>query len=202
MKKVFILLSLFLSVYTCFGQQENKEAENPYAVALGYLKWYNSVEYGDQSSTIPKQTYPIVKDIPVDKKFKRQAINKIAVEKYIEYYKKSGFLSESYLNTLRSYFAEINKDLVKRPPIRRDDRIKIDGLDLDIQLQTFEPEAILDNLAKATLTKSLIIYNKALLGVNFAPEINLVFALSKYGDKWLIDYIGHNNTSANSFFRQ
>lgn len=202
MKKIFISLTLLVSVSICFGQQVSKDDESIYATVLGFLKWYKAAQSTDQEPVPSKSTFSIIKDIPVNKSYKRQAIDKTGVEKYLSFYRKSGFLSEDYLNDLRNYFNEINKSLIKRAPIKRNEMIKIDGLGLDIQLQTFEPEIILDNLDKVKLTKSMVIYNKALLGINFASEVNLVFTLSKYRDKWLIDYIGHDNTSAGSFFRQ
>ncbi len=202
MKKLIIALSFSFSIFLCFGQQSPKEDNDATTVPLSFLKWYKIAQSELTDVNSSKPSFSLVKDIPVNKSYKRQIIDKAGVEKYISFYRKSGFLSEEYLDDLKSYFNEINKALSKRTPIKRNEMIKIDGLDLDLQLQTFEPEVIFDNLDKATVTKSTVIDNKALLGINFAEEVNLVFALTKHGDKWLIDYMGHDNSSLKSFFRQ
>ena len=75
-------------------------------------------------------------------------------------------------------------------------------MDTDFHLHTFEPEIILDNLNNAVVEKSLIIYNKALISINFSKEANLIFALTKDDKRWKIDYLGPDNTSDESFFRQ
>ncbi|WP_145857134.1 hypothetical protein [Pedobacter suwonensis] len=203
MKKLILLLSLSLTFCSSFGQQNIKEDEKISKSVMGFLKWYKSI--GATGNQPPKQArpkYSIVKDIPINKNYKRQVIDKAGVEKYLDFYRKSGFLSEEYLNGLRSYFNGINNNLIKRAPIKKNDMIKIDGLDRDIQLQTFEPEIILDNLDKAVVTKSLVVYDKALISVNFYEEVNLIFTLTKHKDVWLIDYLGPDNTSLKSFFRQ
>jgi hypothetical protein len=116
---------------------------------------------------------------------------------YYNNFRKSGFVSEQYINELKDYFNFYGKFIgPKREP---GEIIKIDGLDQDIILNTFEPEAILDNLNKSIITKSLIIYNKALLGIRFTKGVDMILILSKPDKKWLIDYIGTDNTCQTSF---
>lgn len=200
MKSVILTLLLSFFFLASYSQQPKNDETKIKEIIISFLKYYKSSQYIDNKTIKP--SYSLIKDLPVNKKLKKQAIDKAGVEKYLAFHGKSGFLSDEYLSRLRNYFYVINKNLTKNPPISRNEIVKIDGLDVDIQLQTFEPEIILDNLDKATITKSLIVYNKALVSVNFLQEVNLIFVLTKYDDKWLIDYLGHDNTSSESFFRQ
>ena len=119
---------------------------------------------------------------------------------YFNNFRQSGFISETYINQLKEYFDYYEKFLGNKP--EDGEMTKVDGLDQDIVLNTFEPEEILDNLPQSKITKILIIYNKALVGINFKKNVDMIFQLTKIKNKWLIDYIGADNTSNYSLFRQ
>jgi len=187
-----------------YGQElKNDENAKIYATCLNFLKWYRDAQRIDSITTLVKKpSIPLIKEVYVNAKYKKLLINNVGVERYIDFYRKSGFLSEVYLSGLKLYFNEINKSLTKNKPVRRNDTIKIDGLDLDIQLQTYEPEEIFDNLYRSKITQMHVIYNKALVGIHFNDNIDMIFQLTKVKGKWLIDYTGHDNTSIKSIFRQ
>ncbi|WP_342332901.1 hypothetical protein [Pedobacter sp. FW305-3-2-15-E-R2A2] len=160
---------------------------------LSFLKWHKSgaEEKPGESYFVPRYD---------GKDSVKTYFDTDSLEMYYNNFRKSGFVSEHYINELKDYFNFYGKFIgPKREP---GEIIKIDGLDQDIILNTFEPEAVLDHLDKATITKSLVIYNKALVGVNFSKGVNMIFTLTKSDKKWLIDYIGADNTSQKSFFRQ
>ena len=94
-----------------------------------------------------------------------------------------------------------NNETNGRPIMK--DLVKIDGLDRDMVLQTFEPDEILDHINESKIQKLTIIYNKALVSLKISKHIALLFVLTKLRNgQWLIDYMGHDCTDLNSFFRQ
>jgi hypothetical protein len=106
----------------------------------------------------------------------------------------SNFFSETYLNTLRGYFYEIDKILKTSPPVSVGSIVKIDGLGLDFILQTFEPELILDHIDEGKLEEVLIRGNKAIAKFNIPQtSTEMLFTLTKEKGIWLIDYIGYSN---------
>jgi hypothetical protein len=93
---------------------------------------------------------------------------------------------------LRGYFYEIDKILVKSSPISIGSIVKIDGLDSDFILQTFEPEQILDYIDQGRLEEVLILENKAIAKFNiYETYTKMLFTLTREEGNWLIDYIGY-----------
>ena len=123
-----------------------------------------------------------------------------SLELYYNNFRHSGLVSELYIVQLKQYFNYYEKFLGDKP--ESGDMIKIEGLDQDIVLNTFEPEEILKNLGRSKITKILVIYNKALVAMNFKKNVDMIFQLTKTNNKWLIDYIGADNTNKNSIFSQ
>lgn len=136
--------------------------------------------------------YLIVKDITVNKKNKRQSIDKKGVETYLYFLKRSGYLSEIYINSLRGYFYKIGEDLDRNPAITKNAIVKIDGLDLDFILQSFEPEEILDFIDHGVFKQIAIVSNKAIVQFYIPDSLTkMLFTLTNINGKWLIDYIGY-----------
>jgi hypothetical protein len=193
MKKTFALLFVFIfCLSTSISAQTDKKLIEQ--SVINFLNWHKKPKIDSVN-----KSYSIIKNIITDKKWKKQTIDKVGLEKYLSFFKRCNFLSQTYINSMRKCFYDIGREMNKNPPIQRGAIVKIDGLDKDIILDTFEPEAILDNLGNAKITKSLIIYNKAMVGINFANGVDMIFILTKQDKNWLIDYIGHDNTSMDSF---
>ena len=188
----FILVSCMAN--SLRAQTDEKLIEQ---TVINFLNWHKKPKIDSVN-----KKYTIIKNIIIDNKWKKQTIDKLGVEKELSFFKRSNFLSETYLNSMRQYYYNIGLEMDKNPPIQRGAIVKIDGLDRDIVLDTFEPEVILDNLSNATITKSLIIYKKAMVGINFANGVDMIFILTKKNEKWLIDFIGPDNTNMDSFFNQ
>ena len=139
----------------------------------------------------PKR-YTLIRELPVSKKLKKQRVDKVGVERYLDFLRSSTFLSETYLNNLRAYFEKIDKILTKSPPISIGSIVKIDGLDLDFVLQSFEPEQILDHIDDGKLEEVLIMENKAIAKFNISQTYTkMLFTLTKENGVWLIDNIGY-----------
>lgn len=165
------------------AQTDEKSIEQ---TIIGFLHWHKKTKKDSV-----KQRYLIIKDIAINKKFKHQTIDKKGVEKYLHFLKRSNYLSEAYLNSLRGYFYKIGEDLDKSPAIRKSAIVKIDGLDLDFILQTFEPEEILDFIAQGVFQQIAILSDKAIVQF-YIPDSStkMLFTLTKINDRWLIDDIG------------
>ena len=184
MKKVVFIFFLFISFNIRAQQAENTSIQQ---CITGFLTWHKKNNLHDRSSP-----YAIVKEVSLRKKLKKQMIDKTGVEKYLVFLRSGGFLSEMYLNNLRGYFYEIDETLKKSPPVKSGSIVKIDGLDLDFILQSFEPETILDHIDNGKIEDASILGNKAI--VKFIVSLTsdkMLFTLTKENGKWLIDYIGY-----------
>ncbi len=187
-KLASIMFCLFLFCFS-YGQTDKlkiaqSEIKN---TVISFLKWYK---------TSPNDTthdhYSLIKENIINEKFKKQSIDKEGVEKYLDFLRTSRFLSEAYLNDLRGYFYQIDKDLDKNPLLLRDEIIKIDGLDQDIVLSSFEPELILDNLDKGVFKMIAVVSSKAIVQFYISPySTKMLFTLSGLMGKWKIDSVGY-----------
>ena len=197
MKKTLIITAVFLlPISFCFGQTKKYSPQNTaiQKTIIGFLNWYKLEEEntGKVDYSFTKGGYPDTTT--------RIRIDKDGVEKYLDHFKKSNFVSETFTDNLRDYFMNIDKSMETMP--KYNDLVKIEGMDIDFVLQTFEPEAILDHIGQSRLDKVYIVYNKALVKYHAYKNIDMIFILTEKNKKWLIDYIGHDATDEKSFFRQ
>lgn len=195
MKKLIIVLIYLLFINNCFGQitKKNIEEDKIKITIIKFLNWHkNAGEYSSGSS------YFVPRYNDLDTTITN--FDQDSLERYYNGFRKSKFVSERYINQLKDYFNYYGKYIGPKP--KPGEIVKIDGLDQDIILNTLEPEIILDNIGKAVVTKSLIIYDKALIGINFKNGVDMIFILTKENKAWVIDYLGADNTNKNSFFRQ
>jgi hypothetical protein len=193
---LFVIAICLLSTNFCFSQTKKYQTGEIKIkeTIIGFLKWYKA----EQKDTSNKG-YSFIKGGYPDTTT-QERIDRDGIEKYLDRFRKSGFVSETYINDLRGYFVDIEKLLEKIP--KHNDLVKIPGMDIDFVLQTFEPEAILDHIDSSRIEKLYIIYNKALIKLHVSQHIDMLFILTKRNDKWLIDYAGHDATDEKSFFRQ
>ncbi len=190
-----LILSLVLLFCHCAPKQKEmpKDKEPLMNTIIGFLNWHKkggAYKSGEYYFVIRHNGSGNLKNY----------FDKDSLSLYYNNFRKSGFVSEEYIGELKKYYNYYEQFLPNQ--LKKGELVKIDGLDNDDVLNTFEPEAVLDNLNKAKVTQLLVIYNKALVGVEFQENVKMVFQLSKINSKWLIDYVGPNNTDENSFFRQ
>jgi hypothetical protein len=196
-KSFIVIIVCFLLLGTCFAQTETHQSNKLKikTTITGFLKWYKLYE-----SSAPKTNFRFIKGGYPDTTTK-QRIDKDGVEQYLDDFRKSGFVSEAYIDNLRHYFMDIDEDLKLQPIMK--DLVKINGMDTDFALQTFEPDEILDHIDESKIQKLTVIYNKAIVSLKISKHVILLFILSKQrNNQWLIDYMGHDATDLNSFFRQ
>lgn len=191
--KRFPFYVLIFAINFCSAQVKLSQESKIKSRVVNFLAWHKK---GGENIPGPAYFVPRYDELDSAKTY----FDIDSLERYYNIFRKSKFVSEQYINQLKDYFNYYGKFIgPKRKP---NEIIKIDGLDQDIILNTFEPELILDNLTRVTITKSLIIYNKALIGMNFTKGVDMIFILTKQNDDWEIDYIGPNNSSTQSLFRQ
>lgn len=174
MKKIFCII-IFVGISLNVNAQQAKRDSISQSI-IGFLKWHKVYHLNDPE---PKR-YDLIKDLAVSKKLKKQRVDKVGVERYLNFFRSSGFLSDIYINNLRGYFYGIDKSLLKNPVIDIESIVKIDGLDLDFILQTFEPELILDHIDDGKLEELLILENKAIAKFNISQTYTkMLFTLTK-----------------------
>lgn len=187
--KNFILTSFCLFFFTIsYGQTKENNIDKIKKTITNFFKWD---KLGEPDTSMKK--YVIVKET-ISGNMKKRSIDKGGIELYLDHYRRTGFFSESYLNNMRQYFYEIGKGLDSSPEIEVDAIVKIDGLDLDIPLQSFEPELILNYYKKGLFKRISIVSNKAIVQFYISNySTKMLFTLTKENGTWLIDYIGYYN---------
>jgi len=180
-------ISLILVVCLCTQLKAQIDEKSIEHTIVNFLHWHKNPGIDSLN-----KRYVIIKEIPINQKLKRQTIDKKGVEKYLLFLKRSNYLSDAYLNNLRGYFYKIGEGLDRNPAIPKSAIVKIDGLDLDFILQTFEPEEILDFIDHGLFKQIAIVSNKAIAQF-YIPDnsTKLLFTLTKVNDKWLIDDLGY-----------
>lgn len=183
MKSVLLFFLLFINVTNTVPNKDIVEIKRTITC---FFEWDKIKDRGNLS---PK--YSITKTIKRGNK-KKIEIDKDGVELYLNKYRESHLFSELYLNNLRGYFYKMGKDLDKDPEIEADAIIKTDGLDLDIPLQSFEPELILDHYKKGLFKKIVIVSNKSIVQFYISKyQTKMIFTLTKEKGKWFIDTIDY-----------
>lgn len=193
--KLKTLLSLTLSLLLCsqITLSQTKESQNIKNSIIDFLKWHKA-----NGEYVSGEVYFVPRYDSLDSKI--TYFDKDSLELYYNNFRASKFVSERFIYNLKDYFDYYGKSIgPKRKP---GEIVKIDGLDRDIVLNTFEPEEILDHLDKAKLDKIHIIYYKALVRLVIKKEIKMLFILTKVDNKWLIDYLGYDNGYKYSFGKQ
>lgn len=185
--KRLAFISFILVFCLCTKVKAQTDERSIEQTIVNFLHWHKNPGIDSVNTH-----YAIVKDIPINKKFKRRTIDKKGVEKYLLFLKRSNYLSEAYLNNLRGYFYKIGEGLDRDPAIQKSAIIKIDGLDLDFILHTFEPEEILDFVDHGLFKQIAIVSNKAIAQF-YIPDSStrLLVTLTKVNEKWLIDDLGY-----------
>ena len=188
MKKLIALFCFLFIVQVGFSQNPGNQSTEPInEIIFKFFAW----DLVKDRSKPNEKKYFLVKESIIGN-MKRQSIDKKGVELYLNRYRTSGLFSESYLNNLRQYFYEIGKTLDDSPKIDGSAIVNIDGLGLDIPLQSFEPELILE-LYKEGIIKEFAMISDKCIAQFFIPkyETKLIFTLSKINNNWAIDSIGY-----------
>lgn len=193
MKKIIIIIIL-ISSFNGFSQTKSIiDKEKIKKIIIDFLKWHK--EGGEYVSG---EIYFVPRYDSIDNKI--TYFDNDSLEQYYNNFRKSNYVSESYVNSLKDYFKYYGKFIgPKRNP---GEIVKIDGLDRDIILNTFEPEEILEHIDIGRFNKINIIYNKALARFRIKKGLELLIVMTRIKDEWKIDYVGYDNSYKYSFGKQ
>lgn len=153
-------------------------AETPKKVVRNFLKWYKENRAG-------LEKFDLVTAKPGDKT-KAYRVNFSETEKYLNELKKSGFLSDQYINTFRRYFETADANLEKYPQYDG----PAQGFGIDLVLQAHDYGEILDHLKKAKYLVKPVNQNSTKVYVRF-PTVVMLLKLTKTGNTWLIDSLDY-----------
>ncbi|RZK20678.1 MAG: hypothetical protein EOO86_03620 [Pedobacter sp.] len=184
-----LLLSFFCSIV--FGQ-ENESLNNEKEIKstiVDFLKWYKENE--------PKlMTSSIINGYNEDtiKKDSLLRVDMKSVDEYLFNFKKSNYVSNSFLGNLRAIYKSVSDTLIKYPLI--DYFGPVPGLECDL-LFGFEPEEILDHINDGRLSKVYVIYKKAIVKFEISEFNQMIFCLTKVdNNRWIIDNLDYDWTNA------
>jgi hypothetical protein len=200
-KKIVILL--LISGMAAHGYSQGKSSPSSAncrqieTAIIHFLKWHKKE---DSTPTSESKTSPSLTKGGYPDSTTQLRIDTAGVAAYQNYLRKSGYFSETFLAYVRDYYLAIDKDLEKGSKMNA--LIKVNGLDVDVLLQTYDTSDILDHIDKAHLDHCYIVYNKAIARLTISSVVKMVFTLTKTRNKWLIDYIGYDNTSKSSLGRE
>ncbi|HVE61147.1 MAG TPA: hypothetical protein VNA26_04970 [Chitinophagaceae bacterium] len=186
----FCFLTIFVS---CISNEDNKPKEdrltsenasdtkNPETVVHNFLKWY-------KNNDVRLNSIPLIKGgAPDTTTF--YSVDFTQTEKYLSELKKSGFLSDKYLNDLRTYFKSSNDSLKKYP---QNDGPAY-GFDFDFIMQSQDYMDIMENIDSLKILSKKISGNSATIIIDRLPKMKMAYGLSKQGNTWLIDTFGYKS---------
>ncbi|MBI2416497.1 MAG: hypothetical protein HYV28_01040 [Ignavibacteriales bacterium] len=151
--------------------------------ALDFMKWYKK----NYDSIIAIE---MVNNLPNTKNYdstKFYSVNFAGTEKYLNYLKSSGYVSDKYLDYWRANFKKSENNFKKHPV---NDGI-VEGFEYDFVLLTQEIEDALRMIETAKVVKGKIQNGKAEVHLKLDKSWIYNYKLSFNGKKWLIDSIGY-----------
>jgi len=173
---------VFLVFIPCTtNSQTGKEIQpdltkEPVKTVVDFLKWYR--ENHEKISKIQMVNMP-----PVEDTNSFYTVNFEEIEGYLTLLKKSGFVSDRYLQQWRDYFKKASKKLEENPM----NDGPPGGFEFDFVLWTQEIDETLEAVNDPKLISSKITQNKAVVKIDIL--MRLEFKLSKQNGKWRIDDI-------------
>ena len=184
-KKNFVTIvaaAVFLVFVPCTNNpQTGKEIQpdltkEPVKTVVDFLKWYR--ENYKKISKIQMVNIP-----PTEDTNSFYTINVDETERYLTVLKKSGFVSDRYLEQWRDYFKKAGIKLEQNPM----NDGPPEGFEFDFVLWTQEIDETLEAINYPKLISCKITKNKAVVKIDIL--MRLEFKLAKQNGKWLIDDI-------------
>lgn len=184
-KKIFILIfaaAVFMVFIPCTNNSKTgKEIQpdltnEPAKTVVDFLKWHR--QNHEKISKIQMVNIP-----PVENTNSFYTVNVDETERYLTLLKKSGFVSDRYLQQWRDYFKKAGIKLEQNPM----NDGPPEGFEFDFVLWTQEIDETLEAINDPKLISSKITQNKAVLKIDIL--MRLEFKLSKQNGKWRIDDI-------------
>jgi hypothetical protein len=150
--------------------------KEPIKTVINFLKWYRENE-----KTLSK--IQMVNIPSIEEKNSFYTVNFEKTEQYLAALKKSGFVSDKYMDQWRDYFKKADIKLKQNPM----NDGPPDGFEFDFVLWTQEIDETLEAINNPKLISTQITTDNAIVTLDIL--MRLEYKLSKQGDKWLIDDI-------------
>ncbi|MBL4577076.1 MAG: hypothetical protein JKX74_01310 [Flavobacteriales bacterium] len=191
MKKSIIILTItFISLWGCSTSSDqadkaqasidtvlydNRLPEQPTKTVINFLTWYKDnyesissiqlIIWGNDDTTIP------------------YSVDTIGTKEYLDYFNKSGFVSDKYIRDWTDYFSERQQYFEENleydgPP---------SGFEFDFVLLTQEYDKTLAAIDNPKLINIEIKESRAIVKIDIMKRLS--FTLTKSTDRWLIDHI-------------
>lgn len=162
----------YLALILLVGCGASRQEQEALQTVKNFLQWYgdhynevNSFKLVNQGDGSP------------------YSVNFEETEKFLSFLSSSGFVSETYLKSQRTYFKEVGL-AYEQNPINEGPP---PGFDLDIVLLTQEPERVIEKGKNPVVVSSKI--EGDFVTLNLDLEMRLQFKLSKINGSWKIHRI-------------
>ena len=153
-------------------------AEAPKKVVLDFLKWYK-----ENRERLDK--FDLVSGKPGDST-KAYRVDFNETEKYLAELKKSGFVSDKYIDSFRQYFITADANLEKYPQYDG----PAEGFGYDLVLKAHDYGEILDHIRKMKFVTKPVNADSSKVYVRL-PNVVMVMILSRSGNSWLLDSLDY-----------
>lgn len=158
-----------------FAESLEEQAISPDSTIIAFLTWYRDNEERLRQIQLVKGGLEDTTTF--------YSVDFLATEKYLSELKKSGYVSNKFLDTLRQNFNKSNEDLKAHP--QNDGPPP--GFEADLIMKAQDYMSVWDGLNKAKLIEKNINNNTAHIVYLFADYYRMKFLMSKSGKHWLID---------------
>jgi len=160
--------------------QNNEQAEN---VVINFLKWYR-----DNYKNIDKINLVNNSEHAIYDSTKFYSVNFEATEKYLSIFKKSGYISDKYIDQWRQYFKKCEEKF-KRDP---ENDGPPSGFDFDLVMWSQDYDEDLADLNKVNLSIQKLSNYQCNVIAAFESGMKLRYSLTQVNRRWLIDDIQNN----------
>ncbi|MEP7264045.1 MAG: hypothetical protein ABI772_06095 [Bacteroidota bacterium] len=177
------VISILLLITACSSKeikQEQSITDQPAKTVVDFIKWYSNNMSRLNKIEIVNNSFDSIFDSTG-----LYSINFTNGELFLAELKKSGFISDAYVEFMRNYFKDCEKNFVENPQFDGPP----EGFDFDLVLWSQEYDEDLKHIDKSTVGESSISSKKANIQIKFPSGSSLKYDLSLYNDKWMIDKI-------------
>lgn len=188
MKSILGIGALCLVLWSCQSKNpsskaasandESTELESAANAVVAFLTWYR--DNYDSAGMMN-----LVKGNPPEDPNSNYAVDFPATEVYLGKLKASGYISDQYVNTWRTYFIKCDEEFKAEP--QNDGPPS--GFDYDFVMNSQDFEDDFKNIEKTRLDHGSILDNKATVFMELPMSGQLRYELTKTDGKWLIDEI-------------
>lgn len=150
----------------------------PANTILKFLQWYRGImKRIKQIEMVTKSTD--------EQSAGMYAVNLEATEQYLTELQKSGFISDKYIDTWRTYFTQCNEYLKENPQTEG----PVKGLDFDLVMWSKDCDEDLKKIEKSTVEYQKITNDQGIVMIGLPTVGRIKYKISKQDGKWLIDDI-------------